>query len=874
MALTKSIRFNGINRALPQSDQKDGMCNEIINMRFRKGCWRPMGYKQYHKSFSLPTYDKIELHDIENGINPGEPNWIGYKKTDGTLFLIYATDEAPTVLIETAITRTATPGEDVNIVFLKRTMIVTSESNGVEVFLWADGAYSKTSQLPVPNIVIAKTSGLAKGVQADEQTTSAGIIGKFYENVNELSESEGYLYGSIMYMAAYRLFDGSYIIPSMPKYVEIYNGGNLRFRNPGGGHTDDRTFWLEFYGYKINATLNKSDYPSEISNMKDLIDSVCIFATKVTPLYAIEERLLTDKQLAEVYGTYSNSQNGIDTWPFSTVFKEINRDFKELAKSSSWYKIHEINFEDIVGGSGLMSEDIDMTGFYQDYATRETLTTDQFSHHLMSAREAFVYNDRLHLANIRTIPGNPYVLWQTTAISTTYQGTIVVWLKTSSGKAVINSFDTEIPEYSGSFLIPGVLGYNDARAYKMQIFVTISGTSYLLFSESLEKNTLMNYAYWFNPFFTLSNSDGTNYKNKTVTVASVIANSVTSLPPTQVDLPFDPNRLQVSEIQNPIVFPTKNSYQIGTGEILKIMAGSEPLSTGQFGQFPLQVFTSKGIWALEIGTGDVLYLNVLPVNGEVINNRNNVVPLSLGVCYTTTNGLYVVNGRQVIELAENMENTFDTFALPLYDEIQTLITDPMFCQTLVNSLSDTDFLSYLMDSIIGYDHINKELIVTSDTYNYSYIYSFENQIWYKYFQSYRLLINSYPKLLGVNSVNIVSISEETYVNPIDCLIISSAQHLENPEAFKKIERAILRVKMNVADDCRAGFYLFGSDDLQTWQLMSGNQRGGSSVIDLKVQRTHVTTKYFAFVFAGRIYSSAELKNLELIFNVKWNNRLR
>lgn len=881
MAENKTIQFKGINLALPQSDQQDGMCNEIINMRPRKGCWRPIGYKKAHKSFSLYTYDKVEIHDIENGIITGEPNWIGYKKTDGTLFLIHATVEAPSVLIETTIIRTATPGEDVNIVFLKRTMIVTSESNGVEVFLWNDGSYVKTSALPVPDVLVARTTSELAGVQADEQTTAKGLIGKFYENINKISNENGRLYGSLMYIAVYRLFDGSYILPSIPRYVELFNGGNLKWRNPGGGHTDDRTFWLEFYGFKMNATIDNTQYPAGISAMKDLVDSICIFATKVTPLHQIEETSITDTQLAEVYGTYYNSQHGINTWPFKDVFKTINGDFKTIAKNSGWYKIHEINFEDIVGKTGTTVQDIDTKGYYQDYATRETLTADQFTHHFLSAREAYVYNDRLHLANIKTSMGSPYAVWPSDGVSGSYQGKLSVYLKTALGQSLITSPTTiTIPTYDAgvNFKMPRVVGYNDARAYKFQITVTISGVDYLLFSETLTKNPLLNFSSWHSSYFKLGEVGVTsltdNYNSPTILVSTVVSSYPHVTAPATIALPYDANRLQVSEIQNPIVFPTKNSYQIGTGEILKMMAGSEPLSTGQFGQFPLQVFTTKGIWALEIGTGEVLYTNVLPVNGEVINNRNNVVPLSQGVCYTSDNGLYIINGRQVVELADNMENAFSNLALTGSTEVETLVTDPKFCQTLVNSLSDTNFISYLQASVIGYDHLNKELIVTNYAHSYSYVYSFENQIWYKLFVSYRLLINSYPKLLGVNSVNVVSISEELNTDPIDCLIISSAQSLEAPNAYKKIEQAILRAKMNAADSCKVGFYVFASDDLQSWQLMIGQQKSGSSITDFKVPRTHTTAKYFAFVFAGRVYTSAEVKNIELIFNIKWNNRLR
>lgn len=929
MAIQKSIQFTGIQRALPQSLMPDGACWEQINCRRKKGALRPVGTKKIHKSWNLSDYDEVWTHDIENGITPGEPNYIGYKKDIGLLFLIW---ENEGTLTHTEITRDETPGQDVSVVFLKRTMIVTSDA-GVEIFLFVTDSitevksYVQTADLPVPDVDLNKVN--TENVITDAAYSASAVLGGYYAKLNEVSQTKGQMYGSIMYMTAYRLFDGSYILPSIPRYFEISNGGSFHRGNPGGGSSDDREFDLRFTVGAINATINNELYPDTIEATKDLIESICVFATKATPLHKIDETTITDQFL----NSFSSAQALADQDFKNKLF--VSDDFQKLAKSSGWYKIHEFVFEDVVGKTGKTTKDVDTKGFYQDYATRETLTTDQFTHHKLAARDAYVYNDRLHLLNIKTSLGSPYVIWpdsnENYGKASELEGVVSIWAKTGIGNTVaqkainipvyqdalylsydtdnyadaqikeaeliadtdvipgsvviidrtgqdmVESYSVEWKEFNGttSYLImPEVVGYNDSRAYKIQIAVTVEGTTHKLFEETLVKNTLMNFAFWHNTDFSVDQLSSTaNYK-LTKKLLTDVVNYPSITPPSEIGLPFDTNRLQVSEIQNPLIFPAKNSYQIGTGDGLAMCAGSEPLSTGQFGQFPLQVFTSKGIWALEIGTGDVLYTNILPVNGEVINNRNNVVALSQGVCYTTETGLFVVNGTEVIELSDNIENAFDTFALTESDDVQTLITDSKFVPSLSNALSDIGFIDYLTGSSVGYDHLNKELFVTNSSKGYSYVYSFENQSWYKISTSYRLLINLYPKLLAVNSGNIVSISEELTTNPVDCLIITASQSLEAPEAYKKIERAILRGLTHSSIDFKCGFYVFGSDDTVTWKLLIGNQRFGLGIKDYLIQRTHGSAKYYAFVFAGRISTSSEIKQIELIFNLKWNNRLR
>lgn len=920
MAKQKQIAFTGIQRAIPQSNMPDGACQEIINLRPRKGCWRPIGTKKVYKSINLSAYSKAFEHDIEGGLINGEPNLIGLKnlETHSEVYLIDTTTGMATQIggnLDSSIT--------VNVVFLKRTMLITT-GTGVKIFIWTDGSYAPLADLPIPDVDLSKSS--SKLVESEHFHLAEAVLGGYYKALNTASEDEGHQFGSIMYITVYRLFDGSYLIPNIPRYLEINNGGIVEQNNPNGGSQSDSTWWFEFYVSKLQATINNELYTdADFGKTKDLIESICIFATRATPLHKIDETTLTDTILAS-YGTGENNRQ------FKVLFP-VSDDFKKLAQSAGWYKIHEFIFEDVIGKTGKKTESIDTIGFYQDYATRETLPTDQFTHHENVARVAYTYNDRLHLLNIKTSLGLPYVIWpdntETWGSGSTIDGIIAVWVKTSLGQAIVKS-NIQVPVYresatsyiecgenydlalesvvtametlnyiSGSayieeiaspggtsyivwykiyassdeyFVLPSVVGYNDSRAYKMQITVNSGSGNLLLFSESLTKNTLMNFSTWNSKTFNVDQANATSNFALTKKLTSSVTEIATI--PATITLPFDTNRLQVSEIQNPLIYPAKNSYQIGTGDGLAMAAGSEPLSSGQFGQFPLQVFTTKGIWALEIGTGDVLYTNILPVNSEVINNPNNVLSIGSGVVYTTDTGLFLINGREVIELSEVIENNFDRLLLLDTVEIDKLLSDVKYTPGLANALSDIDFLTYLQTSVIGYDHLNKELLITNVTYGYSYVYSFESQAFFKIYGSYKMLINSYPKLHAVTNSNILSISEELNTDAIECLIISSAQSLEGPETFKKIERAILRSKLSTDTGSYSGFYLFASDDLNTWQFITGKQKTGSDLKDLMIQRSHGTSKYYAFVFAGKLFTDSEIKQIDLIFNIKWNNRLR
>lgn len=876
MAQNKTITFKGMQRAVPQSLAPDGSCHEVINARIRKGCWRPVGDKMpvFDHELDLSGYDKVFLHDIEGGRVSGESNWIGIKIVGdhAELHLIHQDSPGNFTIINSNIDLAISP----KVSFLKRTMIVIT-GVGLLNYIWTGigtaGNYASLDILPVPDVTI--TTFDHQLIESEHFHEPDAILGALAKVLNTQSEETGRMFGSIMYIAAYRLFDGSYILHSIPKYLNIRNNGIIEQNNPDGNSQSDSKWWWEIYLSRLRATL-KNQYSTTYTDVfipiKDIVESICVFATKCTLLHQIDDTTFTEAKLYQWFGTGTNNRE------LSYMFP-VSENFKALPKSIGWYKIQEFLFSDLVERNDMNVVNIDTKGYYQDYATRDTLPIDQYSHHTNIARFAYSYNDRLHLLNIKTSLGLPYVVWDNPFSLSGESGTmpvrISVWIKTTLGQSVVQSdglakfysFD-----FSNYFIIPSLVGYNDSRAYRMQIAV-FNGSDYvLLFDEKLTKNELMNYAVWTNNSFNpVDNTPNANFTAKKVVVTS-LSNIATI--PSVIKLPFDTNRLQVSEIQNPLVFPAKNSYQIGTGDGLAMAAGSEPLSTGQFGQFPLQVFTSKGIWTLEIGTGDVLYTNILPLNAEVINNPDNVVAISSGVSYTTDMGLFVINGREVIELAEMQESQENSLSLQTNEDVEELTSNIKYVPTLANSLSDTDFITYLQGSKIGYDHLNKELIVTNYAHAYTMVYSFENQVWYKLSRSFRLLINSYPKLFGVTDVNVLSLSEESNANPVDVFIMSSAQGLEAPDAFKKIERAIFRTKFSTDVNCQAGFYLFASDDLFTWQFITGKQKTGTGVKDLLIQRSHGSAKFYAFIFAGRVYTNSEIKQIELIYNIRWNNRLR
>ncbi|MEN6456960.1 MAG: hypothetical protein ABFD10_22120, partial [Prolixibacteraceae bacterium] len=343
----------------------------------------------------------------------------------------------------------------------------------------------------------------------------------------------------------------------------------------------------------------------------------------------------------------------------------------------------------------------------------------------------------------------------------------------------------------------------------------------------------------------------------------------------QEDL-IDSNRVQASELQNPLYFPAENSYQVGTGKILGIAANTEPLSQGQFGEYPLSVFTSKGIWTMFQGSGDVLFASIQPLNGEVVLNRDQIVPLSVGVTYATEKGLYLISGRNVKDLTEVSTGPVNAEIKANTDFLKKINNNRLV--QLVNYLSNVSIEQYLTGARIGFDKANEEIVVTNNLYNYSYVYNLQSGYWYKFSNAFKLFVNSYPDLKAVcnktGSEGIFSISQESFVNNFTVLLVTRPCKLSGQDDYKIIDRIIQRCELHVPETYYSGFYVFASNDLRKWQLLQRVYKTGNNLTDLLTGRSLVKAKYFIFMFASVITGDSSINDIEIEYYRKLSNKLR
>lgn len=507
------------------------------------------------------------------------------------------------------------------------------------------------------------------------------------------------------------------------------------------------------------------------------------------------------------------------------------------------------------------TESTDDAGAYAIQSQPE-LPVDEFTHHLLIPTAVpYVFNGKLHIGdiNVKFWGGDDYTRWlkyDSRNINTPISGYTFyreVTLETDKGtRYVVETFDPYYSPAGGSiylFYVPNVISYPDIRATKIRI-VYLKGGKYREFiSYELQSHKMYNFAYCVtNKEFLTDDTEYLSYSDDELTLDTLHPeyNAKTALA-TDSRYYRDTNRVQVSALNNALFYPAMYSYQIGNSanDIRCFASQSAPLSAGQFGQYPLTVFTSQGTFVMRQGDGQVIYSAVIPLNNEVAY-KHSVCELGGAIVYAATNGIRLLSGNEVQHLSRDLEGepsrklVDDSYYINFINNISNELV------YLYQSLSAEDFLDYLDDNVrIVYDNINKELIISNrDLLNmesrlyqspYSYVYNLEAKTWHKITDSWHdfMLINS--KWYGVRNFRtggftghgMWSMTDENEV-VIDCMMQSRPMKLGSFN-FKKVKEVVQRslcyvgdpIDSDQSDDRKFGMYLFGSLENNYYKFIKG-----------------------------------------------------
>lgn len=614
----------------------------------------------------------------------------------------------------------------------------------------------------------------------------------------------------------------------------------------------------------LNFSLHYSsnDYIDEpLRDWKDIITSVDVFITppiftrnqdknivKNYPKSAEGANYLTDGT-SKYFGTFNTQKTTDDTHkyiqrqikvslstpedaPDGTVypnncFLDINYYSKDridesIKAASTYYKVKSFSVDDIIKYADIdytTSPRVDLNLDVDTLATleqQEKLIDDYMAHHRLNATNGMVYNARLNLTGLKQILYNGFApetmgmhVDNTLPSQSTIKWLAYTYIHNNTSDIIVCSDETTA--FLGT-ITPNFFYYPDIAAYKVILKCTYDSNSHW-YELPLKQHPYLNGAYWFDEFSTLTK----------ITMAT---------PPSATDKTrVVLNKVYTSEVNNPFMFPIGGINTVGVGELLGVASVTSAISEGQFGAFPLYVFSTEGVYAMHVGS-DGLFSAITPVSREVCNNVKSITPIDGGVLFSTAKGLMLIVGGKISCISSNLDGvTLDYTALPS--------RDGSFSTTELNTAyhGNTQFKTWLStaDAFV-YDYARRRIIITRlGALNgaIAWIYDLSSGLWTTasesalgYVMPIYASVNDYPlsylqtTLTDSTCVILSTDYNDTYTSSAQSVGAVFTRPMKfDAQGYKTIRRIIHKTTLNNSNSF-VKMQLWGSNDCVKWYYIS------------------------------------------------------
>lgn len=328
--------------------------------------------------------------------------------------------------------------------------------------------------------------------------------------------------------------------------------------------------------------------------------------------------------------------------------------------------------------------------------------------------------------------------------------------------------------------------------------------------------------------------------------------------------------VKVSEAENPLIFPTKNSVQVGSSIINALAANTRPISEGQFGDAPLYAFTDEGVWVLMLGS-EGTYIARQPANRDICSNPKGILQIDDAVLFPTERGIMMQRGRE----SECITDVLDDYPFDFLSIYSHSTKDKTYPNKLLalGNIPESDvkyvrFRKYLEEAGMIYDYYDSRIIVFNPNYTYAYVYSLKSNMWGTMHNVFNKRVNIYPESYATNKDGkILDVYVKEPVGNVPFFLCSRPLTL-GQDAYKTMFDCITRGYLGSVQAGKCGMVLFGSNDLVNWYY------AGSSVNMYLRNLVGSPYKYFRIAIMGNLTTNESISALSTEFQSRLQNRLR
>lgn len=691
-----------------------------------------------------------------------------------------------------------------------------------DYFSWSSFGNDNEGNRRVTNIPADKVPKVFSAIDA-ENNRKLAALGDTHQKYNTFA------------VVAVRLYDGSYYnISNIFRLNGIYDTiDEINF------NADNKQIYVSNAGsltaYDIQITFES------LEQINDLIQGVDVFLTKGNPFVDLSKP--------------------VDTFTFTDGDKHRQGKFY-LPKMSVSTAKHEV--DNLVFYHSIFISKTELGKKHTLKRVTEAEESIQLANLFRSdfgGTTAITYNNRLHIGNINT---------ENIKLKNTY----------TSGNGV---FDREgiikVETRNNSILWKGMLSYIDETIYCVPINDVLRVSYYrhqLIEGGKYEKaivNPLSSDSTAFSFYIGEDTKNGITFELPWAASTEEEWNKVVEEYKQYNKNPSvenSPNLLKVSEAENPLVFPAKNSVQVGSSVISALAANTRPISEGQFGDAPLYAFTDEGVWVLMLSE-EGTYQTRQPAQRDICSNPKGILQIDDAVLFPTKRGIMMQQGRESVCITEVLDDYPFNF-LTVYSHSVKDKTYPNKLLALGGIPEDdvkyVKFRRYLIEADMIYDYYDARIILFNPNYTYAYVYSLKSKMWGTMHNVFNKRVNIYPDAYATDKEGkILNAHVKEPTDKVSYFLCSRPLTL-GQEIHKTMFNCITSGYFGDFGANKCGMVLFGSNDLMHWFFI------GSSTNMFLRNLVGSPYKYFRIALMGSLDANESISTLHTDFQPRLQNRLR
>ena len=354
------------------------------------------------------------------------------------------------------------------------------------------------------------------------------------------------------------------------------------------------------------------------------------------------------------------------------------------------------------------------------------------------------------------------------------------------------------------------------------------------------------------------------------------------------------NGLKVSDVAYPSYFPAQYTYRIGDGRIIGMARLTIALSQDNFGQYPLLIFCTDGIYSMGVdASGNGAYINTSPFSREVCVNPKTICEIDGAVLFASSKGMMLATQNNVEEFCPHINGSvrFSPVAPDKNSNVSgknlfyKMINHPQITE-LSGAVDNKDFIDYLKDdaTVVSYVSMKNKVVVYNGRKNYVYWIDIPTRNTTKLDMSITFDDDNYPqenyyhKEHTTLSFMSFPYSVEKDSQPMQCMF--QTRPIKVKQGLKTAFRVALTGYFHGNSAPATGvevaeLVVLGSLDGDHWMPIGVKEKSLQDAFhNFGCVTDRVSCNYIMIVFAGKLMGDSHIDSIKITNENKYNNKLK